>query len=435
MGSDFCLGSYKPLSSRDEAYAQNNSVRHFLHTYRLEEGLELFDDYLAQNIVESIRNDTVDCIAVSIPFSKRFQLSDYDRLIGSILSKGKKAVVYLVFDAKDGNNSWLDLSFLKSYLSFCESVIDRYQKKVAHYITFTTLNLYAWLAEKYLQEKIKVSADYLKQLVALSFQLHLINARAVAYGKNRGCSMGTEVVLFHSFGKSDSSKDQLMVHDFMEFIYSSADLLVNGSLSCTAQTFLERYGLMQEPDEKDREILKAGKVDFLGICYYRAVSLGTDSLKDEQHLKTVESKYENPFFTDYDDKAYDYSFRLSMLKTWERYHIPLLIRDSASSLHSQDCRSLIQNYGVNMIAYIVSLSSDRKVNEISVKPATISLSTRIADLLAMPYVEEVLILFTHMNKVALKAVGKLSLKQAADLIRLDEKNRQLLVDILNRIVE
>ena len=232
--------------------------------------------------------------------------------------------------------SWKDARTIDCFCRYVKTVGERYNGKVAYWLTFNEINIAAmspWMSAGVGQTTPQVSADISKhQLIASAKAvqiLHEINpdnmvGNMVAYGANYPYTCNPADVL--------ASKQAMHTYHFYE------DVQARGYYPSYQLKKYEREGVNFSLTDEEKEILKNGTVDFLSISYYMSSVSSTDPeiLKQVAEGNMGLGGLKNPYL-----KASDWGWaidptglRIALNELWERYQKPLFVVEN--SLGTQD---------------------------------------------------------------------------------------------------
>jgi beta-glucosidase len=215
-------------------------------------------------------------------------LAHYDLLFDDLLAAGIEPFVTIYhFDypavlLKQGG--WGNPAMGKWYLNYAKAVINRYGKKIKHFITFNEPYIEFFLVENLLNSdptKPLSKEQYMSQMQKAHSQL-LANAEIIKYyheSKLKG-EIGLVLNLNPAAPWNASEKADIEAAKFQDVLINDLflDPLYKGNYPKIALDSLAKYNPNFQAKTEEMAFIKANKPDFLGINFYApAIVKGEDS--------------------------------------------------------------------------------------------------------------------------------------------------------------
>ena len=310
----------------DGEYYPNHEAIDFYHHYK--EDIKLF----AEMGFKAFR--------LSIAWSRIFPKGDetvpneaglkyYDNVFDECLKYGIEPVVtishyetpyYLV----EKYGSWKNRKMIEFFMTYCRTIFNRYQSKVKYWMTFNEIN--TMILDTKFGTGIK-ECSQTEQYNAIHYML-LASAKAVklAHEIIPNCKIGAMMFYPMTYPHTCHPLDNLQLMEDMDKHYYFSDVQIRGYYSNKANQFLLKNNIILDIDIGDYDILKAGRVDYLGFSYY--MSNVSSAQKDMKMTGgNLMNTIKNPYLveSDWGWQIDPVGLRLALNQLYDRYQVPLFI--------------------------------------------------------------------------------------------------------------
>ena len=225
--------------------------------------------------------------------------------------------------------SWRNRKLVDFFERYARTVFTRYKGKVKYWMTFNEINATMNIPRPYHQAGIvfEEGEDKGKTVVQASHHMFVASAKAVIIGHeiDPENKIGCMLLVPETYAATCSPDDQVAVREKMMALYYYGDVHVRGYYSNTCTAMWRRQNttapIMEEGDE---EILRKGKVDYIGFSYYFSSIEGGNA---EQIEGNVIAGGRNPYLkiTDWGWQIDPVGLRNTLNKLYDRYQVPLFI--------------------------------------------------------------------------------------------------------------
>lgn len=293
------------------------------------------------------------CLRTSIAWSRIFPKGDekepneeglqfYDNLFDELLKNGIEPVITLshfempLHLARE-YGGFRSRKVVDHFVKFAEVCFTRYQNKVKYWMTFNEINnkmdvhnpLFLWTNSGVVIEDGENAREVMYQ--AGHHEL-IASALAVAKGKaiNPEFLIGAMVSHVPVYPYSSNPADVMLAEEEMRQRYFFPDVHVRGYYPNYVLKEFDREGYNIHMEPGDEEILKNGKVDYLGFSYYMSTTVKSD-VQNENPGNVVNgglpNGVENPYISssDWGWSIDPTGLRYTLNRLYDRYQIPLFI--------------------------------------------------------------------------------------------------------------
>ena len=233
-------------------------------------------------------------------------LAYYDKLFDNLLAKGITPIVTLShfempYHLVQAYGGWRNRKLITFFERFATTVFRRYQHKVKYWLTFNEIdNQSDWhLAHHLLQDsglQLTSTDNWEEAMFQAAHHEMVASARVVKLGHaiNPSLQIGAMLAMVPIYPLTSKPNDQLFAMRAMQYRYYFGDVQLQGNypawlLNCFAE---KHYQI--NISEQDRQDLKTGTADFLGMSYY--FSFATQARQDgqiefDEHYDLVANPY------------------------------------------------------------------------------------------------------------------------------------------------
>lgn len=323
---------------KDQAYYPNHEAIDFYHRYKGD--IQLFKEL------------GLKCLRTSISWSRIFPTGEeaepneaglqyYDDLFDELLKNDIEPVItlshfempYTIYDKYGGFDN---KAVIPLFVKFAKCVFERYQDKVTYWMTFNEINnqadgqypLHVWtnsamIIDDESQKEARVFQASINELIA--------SAAAVTAGKkiNPNFQIGCMMAYVPVYPYSCAPEDVMAAVKANDRRYFYSDIHVRGKIPTYAEKYWQQKGIDIQISSKERAILKAGTVDYIGFSYYMSGAISTlDTVKgkptqDIPHAKIVQNPHIST--TDWGWPIDPVGLRYVLNSVYQRYNLPLFI--------------------------------------------------------------------------------------------------------------
>lgn len=256
-------------------------------------------------------------------------LQFYDKLFDECLQHGIEPIVTIShyetpYHLVEKYGSWENREMIRFFLTYCETIFNRYKDKVKYWLTFNEINTMLTHAEfgagiKGCDENQRYNAIH---------HMFVASAKAVklAHEINPSCKVGAMIFYPMTYPYTCNPLDSEQVMQDMDKHYYFSDVQIRGYYSNKAKRFLAKQHIKLDMQPEDTKDLAEGCVDYLGFSYYMSNIASVD-----KNLKmtggNLMNTIKNPYLaeTEWGWQIDPIGLRLSLNTLYERYQIPLMI--------------------------------------------------------------------------------------------------------------
>lgn len=321
---------------QDGYYYPNHEAVDFYHRYK--EDIKLFAEM------------GFKCFRTSIAWTRIFPKGDeetpneeglqfYDDLFDELLKYGIQPVVtlshfempyYLV--KKYGG--WKNRKLIDFFVKYALTVMDRYKHKVKYWMTFNEINNqknYKYPLFGYTCSGVIFTEDENPEECMYQVVHHELIASAIIVKEGHkinpdfqiGCMIACVPLYPYSCHPEDMMYSALAMHDR----YLFGDVHVRGEYPSYILKEWERKGFSIKQEKDDAEILRQGKVDFVGLSYYMTNAVKANNVVEGNGLDGFPGSVSNPYVqkSDWGWQIDPIGLRYALNLLYERYQKPLFI--------------------------------------------------------------------------------------------------------------
>lgn len=321
---------------QDGYYYPNHDAVDFYHRYK--EDIKLFAEM------------GFKCFRTSIAWTRIFPNGDeetpneeglrfYDDVFDELLKYGIQPVVtlshfempyYLV--KKYGG--WKNRKLIDFFVKYALTVMERYKDKVKYWMTFNEINnqknykypLFGYTCSGVIFTEAENPEECMYQVVHHEL---IASAMIVKAGHKInadfqiGCMIACVPLYPYSCHPEDMMYSALAMHDR----YLFGDVHVRGEYPSYILKEWERKGFSIKQEKDDEEILRQGKVDFVGLSYYMTNAVKANNVVEGNGLDGFPGSVSNPYVqkSDWGWQIDPIGLRYALNLLYERYQKPLFI--------------------------------------------------------------------------------------------------------------
>ena len=226
--------------------------------------------------------------------------------------------------------SWRNRKLVEFFERYATTCFERYKGKVRYWMTFNEINATMILGRNpYHQAGIvfEEGEDQGKTIVQASHHMFVASAKAVIAGHRIDPEnmIGCMLLVPMSYAATCAPEDQIANREKLLSLFYYGDAHIRGEYTNTCTSKWKRLNAEPEIEEGDLEIMKEGKVDYLGFSYYFS------SIESAKPLDQIEGNViaggKNPYLkmTDWGWQIDPVGLRFTLDTLYDRYQIPLFI--------------------------------------------------------------------------------------------------------------
>ncbi len=276
----------------------------------------------------------------------------YHNVIDELIINGIEPILTIYHwdlpqELQEKYNGWESREIIEDFVEYCKVLYKEFGHKVKYWVTLNEQNIFTSLG--YLLKLHPPKKSNMNLFLNVNHIANLANARAIEEFRKDvpNGKIGPSFAYGPSYAKSSHPKDVLAMEDAQElnnFLW--LDVYARGEYSILTLSLLKKLGITLDIQKGDKEILKRGLPDFLGINYYSTSTYGhIDNKNDEinnQKGNTVQSEVDklstdkyfvtskNPHVkvTDWNWVIDPDGLRVALRRITSRYNLPVLITEN-----------------------------------------------------------------------------------------------------------
>lgn len=332
------------------------------------------------------------CLRTSINWTRIFPNGDevvpnetglafYDALFDELLANGIEPIVTISHyetpqHLVDTYGSWTNRKMIDFYLNLCQVLFERFHHKVKYWMTFNEINVI--VLNPKMAAGIDLPISELDSLYQAAHYQFVASAKAVQIAKaiNPELKIGMMLLYPLSYAETCAPEDNIENMHNMDIHYLFSDVQVRGKYSRKAEKFFNKHQITLDITEEDKNALKAGIVDYIGISYYMSLVTSATPEKKIKVEGNMLNGIQNPFLkkTDWDWQIDPIGLRLTLNQLYDRYEKPIFIVENGMgaqdvvrsgvmieddyridylSQHLVEVKKAINEDGVDVIGYTV----------------------------------------------------------------------------------
>ncbi|RHX73737.1 6-phospho-beta-glucosidase [Lacticaseibacillus paracasei] len=244
----------------------------------------------------------LNCFRTSIAWTRIFPNGDeeqpneaglkfYDDVFDDLLSHQIEPVITLShfempYHLVKKYGGWRSRKVIDFFVKFATVVFDRYKDKVKYWMTFNEINNQVGMMNEwslFTNSGLLIKPDEDKEAVMFQAAHYeaVASALAVQIGHriNPDFQIGCMVAMGPVYPATPNPNDVFKAERTMQTNYYLADVQVKGKYPAFLDRYFDRHAVNLDITLEDRDVLLAGKVDYIGFSYY--ASHVTEASQDE----------------------------------------------------------------------------------------------------------------------------------------------------------
>lgn len=229
--------------------------------------------------------------------------------------------------------SWKNRKMIDFYLRFCETLFNRYHKRIRYWITFNEINIVTY--HTYMTTGIESNEP--SEMLQMAHHQMVASAKAVSLAHQIDAKMKIGMMLMYgpTYPHNCDPKNVLKAMQYNDETYYFADVMCRGYYSNKAKCYLKHNNIHIEQLAEDAQILKAGCVDFLSISYYMSWTTDDHSVEGNMSEGGINPYLEKSTWGWQVDPV---GLRISLNELYDRYQKPLFIVENGIG-----CKDIVED--------------------------------------------------------------------------------------------
>jgi 6-phospho-beta-glucosidase len=196
-------------------------------------------------------------------------------------------------------------------------------------MTFNEINVIT--LHSFIPAGIKLKEGENKEQVIYQAAHHqfVASAKAVKLGHeiNPDFKIGCMLLYPLTYSETCNPKDVQAANEAMNKHYFFTDVQVRGYYPNNMKRYFERNNINIKMEIEDEEILKGGKVDYIGFSYYMTLVASSDKEKNVATGGNMLGGVKNPYLetSDWGWQVDPIGLRISLNNLYDRYQVPLFV--------------------------------------------------------------------------------------------------------------
>lgn len=326
------MGQALPKGARytvlDGYYYPNHVASDFYHRYKedialfAEMGFKMFRLSIAWPRIYPHANDEVP---------NREGLDFYHRVFDELHKYNIEPLVTIShyddpLPIEEDLGGWENRDTISLFEKYCHTIFEEYKDDVKYWLTFNEINSATMISS--------FVPNYPKELEAGNYKvLHnkfVASARVVKYAHENypQFKIGCMVAGLVTYPLTCDPKDILATQEKMQkYFYYSGDVMVRGGYPSFAQKIWKSIDLDKAFFDKDKEILKEGKVDFYTYSYYSTSCHTTHAGAKKDGGGNLSLGYYNEYipYSEWGWGMDPTGLRYSLNDLYDRYQVPIMV--------------------------------------------------------------------------------------------------------------
>lgn len=224
---------------------------------------------------------------------------------------------------------WQNKQLVQFYKRYCETIFNRYHKKVKYWITFNEINMI--LRNPFLAGGL-INVDQDKKNLIFQAAHHQLLASAeatkVAKSINLNIQIGCMLAAGSVYPYTCNPKDIQVALERSREQYFFIDVQVNGKYPYFAQRYFEEHDIQLTISMEEACLLAENTVDFVAFSYYTSrLETADNELRKNLIEGNAMASVRNPYLKDagWGRQIDPLGFRITINEIYQRYQLPLFI--------------------------------------------------------------------------------------------------------------
>lgn len=271
---------------------------------------------------------------------------------------------------------WLNRSLIDFYTKYVETCFLEYKDQVQYWMTFNEINnqtnykdSLSMLADSGILIQNMSDTEKENAMYQAAHNELVASAKAVQIGHaiNPDNKIGCMINMTPQYPASCDPKDIFQAQKAMQRRYWFTDVQVNGFYPRHIIAYCKNNGYMPNVTKEDEQVLKEGKVDFIGLSYYNSNTI--EYRKDNPTFKfcgtelDVKNKYLQKSQWGWPIDALGFRYSLNWLE--DHYHKPLFVVENGLGAEDkvEPDGSIHDQYRINYLKAHIKAMIDAAVDD------------------------------------------------------------------------
>lgn len=282
-------------------------------------------------------------------------LAFYDKVIDLCIKNGIQPLITIShFETPMGLKKygfWKKRKVVDFYVHFAKTLLEHFDGRVKYWLTFNEINVMStmpWNAGG-------ISGDNEKDKMIAAYHQLLASAKVVqlAHKINADNKVGMMYCGHFSYPNSCDPDDIQGNERFQKEMLFYPDVQCRGYYPNYKLKELQRQGIKLPIQDGDKEILKAGTVDFVSFSYYLTHVCGAKTGSIHRGLNGVQTGYDNPYIkkSDWGWAIDPQGLRYALNFLYDRYQLPVMVVENGLGAYDKltDDGKIIDDYRIEYL--------------------------------------------------------------------------------------
>jgi 6-phospho-beta-glucosidase len=275
-------------------------------------------------------------------------LTFYDNVINECLKYGIEPLVTIHHmdypEALMKKGGWHNPASIDWFVQYAKVLFEHYGDRVKYWLTINEQNVAIYLAERFHTLYIPENCpNHTKEIYQQNHRMLVAQAKVIdlCHAMCPGAKIGPAPNISYVYPSSSRPADMIAAQNYnamRNWLY--LDVPVTGRYNEIVWSWLEEHDACPVFEERDAEILKKGKADFIAFNYYNTLTCSADDgtrelsqATDQQTARGEKGMFAgcaNPYLekTEFGWEIDPVGFRVTMREVYSRYHLPILITEN-----------------------------------------------------------------------------------------------------------
>lgn len=224
--------------------------------------------------------------------------------------------------------SWQNKKMIDFFIKYCQTVFEKYKGLVKYWLTFNEINGMNMSIQPSTGIKCSFGENDWQKTFKCAHNMFVASAKAVklAHEIDPNNKVGMMMVYVPAYPETCKPLDQIATMKNMDLNYIYSDVMVRGYYSNKALKFFKQQNIQLDINDQDEQVLKEGKVDFIGFSYYNTV-VASNSDNSNDAIGNMSKGNRNPYLqnSEWGWSIDPVGLRLALNNLYDRYQLPLII--------------------------------------------------------------------------------------------------------------
>ncbi|WP_249030448.1 family 1 glycosylhydrolase [Tannockella kyphosi] len=256
--------------------------------------------------------------------------------------------------------SWSNKKYIECFERYAKTVISEYKGLVKYWLTFNEINGLPYLPG----QSLNSVRDNKSDLYQAAHNQLVCSAIAVKYAHeiDKDCKVGCMLLYPTAYAYSCSPEDNFELMKFKQGMNFFADCHVHGKYTPNMLKILENANAKIEVTEEEKEILLAGKVDYIAFSYYNSTVRGSSPEQLKATGGNIIRGIKNPYLpsTSWGWQIDPIGLRIGLNELYDKYQLPLMIVENGLGAEDvvNENGEIIDDYRIDYLRQHISAIGD-----------------------------------------------------------------------------